>query len=195
MIRLHGEVPFRDLLAVHWPSSQPVFVERLYRELDAIIRTLESDADLFDAASEVAISRQIVRQLERAGYLATAEEHTRGHVDITVRSGDRKRDWLGESKRHKDNSYLAAGLVQLLSRYATGRDADGGLLIFVQKKGCDRMVAAWRRYLETKSLERLERCEDDPTARCFRSIHIHDAGSPYTIRHMAVHLFFAPRDR
>jgi len=195
LVQLHGEKDFQRLIDVRWPHSHEAFITQLYEILDQVIRRVEDDADVHYTADEETISRSVVRQLQQAGYLASAETHVRGHVDITVNSADGTRCWLGESKIHRKYDDLTQALLQLISRYATGRDPDGGLLILVQNKGCDKVVTRWRKHLKTVRAEGLLRIEQDVTRRCFRSLHEHDSGAEYCVRHMGIHLYYAPRDK
>jgi len=116
-------------------------------------------------------------------------------VDIRVNSGDGKWCWLGESKIHRKYEDLAEALLQLLSRYSTGRDPDGGCLIFVRNRGCNSVIAKWREWLQSRGIEKLKRTEDDGAHRCFRSVHAHDSAAEYRVRHMGVHLYYEPRDK
>lgn len=194
LIRWHGEKEFRRLIDVRWPHSQSAFIERLYEILDEVVCRLEEDADVHHKSTEEAISRIIVRQLQQAGYSAHAESHNRGHVDISVSSNDGKWRWLGESKIHRKYKDLSEALIQLLSRYSTGRDPDGGCLILVQNENCNSVLAKWREWLQSQKTERLERTEDG-TPRCFWSVHRHDSAAEYRVRHIAVHLHYKPRDK
>jgi hypothetical protein len=194
LVQIHGAKHFQRMIYPRWPYSQEVFITQLYEILDEVIRRVEEDADVHRTADEVAISRTVVRQLQQAGYSASAETPVRGHVDILVNSADGTRCWIGESKIHRKYEDLTQALLQLISRYATGRDPDGGLLILVKHKGCDEVLKRWRKHLQTVRTEGLIRTERDVTPRCFRSVHEHDSGAEYCVRHMGVHLYYAPRD-
>lgn len=194
LVRRHGEQDVRDLFAAKHPTSQQEFLEALYRVLDQIIRDLEDDAEVMQHQREDAVSRDIVRQLRRANYRASSDPYVRGHVDILVESGDRRMRWLAESKIHRSYRNLEEGLRQLLSRYDSGRDRAGGLLIIFRRAGCEQILEAWRRRVQDRAIERARDTEDDSSARCFVSIHLHDAGGEYRVRHMGIHLYFAPRD-
>ena len=72
-------------------------------------------------------------ELRAASIPATAEEHTNGHVDLTVRHPNgRPLRYLGECKIWDGVRYPEKGMGQLLEDYSTGRDRRGCCMEFMK---------------------------------------------------------------
>ncbi len=190
---IHAIRRFHEITA---PTSHEVFVGRLYTEIRACLDALQRDAHQVAGDDEEKLSGHLIRQLAAAGYDASADTSSRGHVDLTVRvSTDQVFLWLGEAKKHKqDYGYLHDGLRQLLDRYATGREPAGGMVIYITQPKATDILGRWRKkvedekhceYVETKKVADLDFC----------SSHTHvGSGLIVDVTHFAVVLHFEPTD-
>lgn len=141
----HGDADLVRVIEIRHPASGAVFVDRLYKELDTVIRDLEESSSVRQQDEEDRITVDIVAQLRRAGYDASHDTYTKGHVDIRVAQDSFV--WLGEGKIHRDYDWLFKGMNQLLGRYTTGREEGAGILIYIKGKNAKAVLEEWRKRL------------------------------------------------
>lgn len=147
---------------------------------------------------EDGISLQLIDLLNQSGFDACHEEFHNGHVDIVIRSNNKKFKWLGEAKLYGGNKYSEKGLYQLLNDYSLGRlNESGGVLIYLNstKYSVKKVMQNWDLYLKELSKDpnnRLEyfnsefkkNKEGKVDSSIFFSTHEHHrSGDPYPIRH------------
>jgi hypothetical protein len=192
--RRYGEEDLLRTIEIRHPDSSENFIKRLYKELNAIIDGLERSASFRQDDPEDRITIDVVLSLRRAGYYATHDEFSKGHSDITVTQDSYK--WLGEAKIHKDYAWLLEGLNQLQKRYATGREAGSGLLIYIKGSNAQAVLDEWRRRLEEKKDCNLLSTEDADKEEklVFWSSHTHEgSGLQIRTKHLGVSLYHSPK--
>jgi hypothetical protein len=191
--RRHGDEELLRTIEIVHPPTGEVFVERLYKELSAVIGDIERSADIRQKDGEERITIDVISGLHRAGYNATHDAYSKGHADITVTQDNFV--WLGEAKIHKDYEWVLKGLKQLLGRYTTGREYGSGLLIYIRGSNASAVLDEWRRRLEKGNECDLKRTEDADKAEklAFWSIHTHEGcGLAIRTKHLGVSLYFKP---
>jgi hypothetical protein len=105
--------------------------------------------------------------------------------------------WLGEAKIHKDYAWLVEGLNQLQKRYATGREAGSGLLIYIKGSNAQAVLDEWCRRLELSKECNLKSTEDADKAEklAFWSLHAHEgSGLEIRTKHLGVALYHNPTE-
>jgi hypothetical protein len=180
-------------MEIRHPDSSEIFIKRLYKELNAVIDSLERSASLRQNDGEDRITIDVVSGLCQAGYDATHDEFSKGHTDITVTQDSYK--WLGEAKIHKDYAWLLEGLKQLQKRYSTGREAGSGLLIYIKGNNAQAVLDEWRRRLEESKECNLKSTEEAGKTEklVFWSIHNHEgSGIEIRTKHLGVSLYHNP---
>ena len=190
----HGRGDVLRTMEVKHPSSASVFVERLYRELNAIVREIEQFADLHEGDGEEKLTINIVRQLCRAGYSASHDTYSKGHPDIRIVQD--AYTWLGECKVHNAYDWLFDGLKQLYEKYSTGNEEGFGLLIYIQGKDAQAILDEWRSRLTADGTCGLKTTKDGAKGDklCFWSVHKHAVtGFDVETKHIGVALFVHPK--
>lgn len=194
-VNRYGNNDFVRVMEIFHPPSNDAFVDRLYSELNAIIRNIEETAAVRQTDGEDRLTLDIVLNLRRAGYTVSHDAYVNGHADISVTQDNFR--WLGEAKEHRDYEWLFKGLRQLLSRYATGREDGSALLVYIKNKDAANVLAEWRKRLtETKECE-LQSTNDSSTGEklVFWSTHKHNgSGLPIKTKHLGISLYFQPTD-
>jgi hypothetical protein len=193
--RRYGEEDLIRTMEIRHPDSSDTFLKRLYKELNAIIDSLERTASFRQNDGEDRLTIDVVSSLRQAGYQATHDEYSKGHADISVTQDSYK--WLGEAKIHKDYAWLVEGLKQLQKRYATGREAGSGLLIYIKGSNAQAVLDEWRRRLEMSKECNLKSTEDtDKTEKlAFWSIHNHEgSGLEVQTKHLGISLYHNPAE-
>jgi len=191
--RRHGEDELLRTIEILHPDGSETFLKRLYKELSAVIDYLERTASLRQNDGEDRITIDIVMGLRQAGYIATHDEYSKGHADITVTQDSFK--WLGEAKLHGSYDWLLKGLKQLLGRYTTGREDGSGLLIYIKGSNALAVLNEWRRGLEVGNECNLKGTEggDEAERLTFWSIHTHEgSGLEIRTKHLGVCLYHKP---
>lgn len=194
--RRHGEDGFYRVMEIQHPSSSREFLDRLYQELNVIIRNLERTSAVRQNDGEDRITLDIVLLLHQAGYNVTHDGYVNGHADISVTQDEFM--WIGEAKVHDEYEWLFKGLRQLLNRYATGRADGSGLLIYIKGQNASQVLAEWRQRLVAAGECALKFTEDaDSTERLvFWSTHTHaSSGLDIKTKHLGVSLYFNPTDQ
>ncbi|MCK3514306.1 hypothetical protein MZI55_17305 [Escherichia coli] len=180
-------------------NSYDKFIEMFYIDLEKTIRLIEKNASLMQNDGEDRLSIEIINILIGFGYDSGHDNYINGHSDIVV--SFKNYTWIGEAKIHSSYDYLMEGFHQLCSRYSTGSEDDcqGGLIIYVKSNNALDVVEKWKKTLTSKK----DDFEDFYLSDCktreklsFYSSHKHPkSGLPYKVRHFAVILGFAPKDK
>lgn len=177
------------------------FVQLLYADLDDIINTFQANPQKRNQDGEDRITEELVSNLGTAGYDASHDTASGGHVDLTVKLG--RHSWIGEAKK---DAKFDEGFKQLSDRYrpASGNfhHNHGGMLLYYCK-GADvtTQLDRWRKKLPTVTykngikFKKLETIDCPTSEFSFFSRHMHNVtGKYFIVRHMAVGLQFEPSD-
>src|SRR5262249_3540551 len=124
--------------------------------------------------------------------VATREENSNGHVDITFHMDLCKppRTALGEAKILRSYDWHEQGLTQLISRYSTGRESRGLILVYVKKANIKSHIDSLRTELDKKlPCSQTNKCDLHPSAQwSFVSRHQHSSGEQLEVWHLGCNL-------
>ncbi|AMV35679.1 hypothetical protein VN12_26540 [Pirellula sp. SH-Sr6A] len=156
---------------------------------------LERDAKLFSSLSEDQLSAIFVKSINKSSALiVTREEFTNGHVDLTFRAClfQSERRVLGEAKKYKSFSWHSGGVSQLVSRYSTGREGRGLLLVyFTEDKIKHKMERLRSQMDEKRPCDQVTDCCDHSAKWSFISKHEHSSGECLEVWHLGCNLYNA----
>lgn len=193
----HGVERFMRFLELNYPENEEVFLRRLYAELRSIVKEIEESKHVRKHDSEDRLTIDIKCMLCGRGYRASHDTYTNGHIDLRVEQNNFV--WLGESKIsreiQRDYGWIREGLEQLHARYATGREAGSGLLIYIRGKNAKAVLDEWRHRLIKGKFCGLAMTEDPAPgdALTFWSTHDHEAsGLEVRTKHIGVALYVPP---
>lgn len=158
---------------------------------DAIER-LETNRVNFEALNEVGLTAVVAAGLSIPGFTVTQETHSNGHVDLTVRADHcvPSRTRLGEAKIWDGPAYHVRGVDQLLSRYTTGREGRGLLIVYFRKREIATLIRGLRSEMDTTHPCRQQGATVDHVLKwSFRSTHEHSCGDPVEVAHVGCNLF------
>lgn len=165
--------------------------------LGRAVSQLEENKIDFQSLSENGLSGALTLALSMPGLTATRETSSNGHVDITVVADHchplRKK--LGEAKIYDGPEYHLGGLQQLLSRYTTGREGRGMLIVYFRKQNIAGLVKKLREKMDAD----LPNSQQGPTADhqikwSFLSKHAHSCGENLEVGHIGCNLYIEPSD-
>ncbi len=190
---------FRDFLRVTGAPGLRVFSsgdERDFTDavedaLNYFVDRLESGRAQYSKLDEIGLSQTICELLNAASIPAAAEEHSNGHVDITVRHPrGLVFKYLGECKIWQSVPYHLKGMSQLLNDYSSGRHQRGCCLEFVHIADCAGKLQMIRDHLDAeKPLDQDDSTEDHPVIKGgFVSRHTHASGWTVEVLHLACNL-------
>ncbi|MHA3891091.1 hypothetical protein [Acinetobacter sp. GXMZU3951] len=156
-------------------------------------KELKLHLELLEKKLEDDISCQIAHMLDESGFIAEHDPNHNGHVDILVRSQNKKFKWLGEAKLYGGKKYSEKGLYQLVNDYSLGNpNESGGVLIYLNSTQYNVMevVTQWQEYLQEISIDSAARLKnftynyraDYPLIFISEHDH-HKTGIKYKIRH------------
>lgn len=190
-----GSDGVQDCIARSGRDGKARFLEVLEKDFDLSIRELEDNAQHHQDSSEDALTRILVGPLRLLGYDAKSDPNTRGHVDILVESRRLNLKWIGEAKKHAGYDKDVEGVLQLITRYTSGADDHGAVVLYVFNRNAARMTAEWRTVLtDEPRCETIRLIDDARTVFRFRSVHRHPSGIEYMVRHHIVLLHHDPQD-
>lgn len=179
-------------------SNYEEFVEIFYDDLNDAIASLELNPQFHSDDNEDKLTDFLVNNLTHA-YSVAQGATGGGNKDITVKGKEQGWMWIGEAKIFKSITNLDEGFLQLTTRY---RHADStknaaGVIAYTFRSNAASHLATWQTALEGKVLSNFSStpCTKKP-GMAFFSTHTHEAsGVPMTIKHIAVSLFFEPKDK
>ncbi len=188
----------KNMLSRELVDNYSDFVAQLYLDIDQSIIKIEDGRHLQQDSGEDLLTVQIVNMLNLIGYNASHDKEKGGHVDLVVEKDEFT--WLGEAKIFGGtNTYLWEGILQLTTRYATGRpNANcGGLVVYIFDEDAKSIMDNWATYISNK--EDLEdykgsKCPKNPLA-FFSQFKNKVSGLEYKVRHIPVLLHFNPQDK
>ena len=160
--------------------------------LQEAVAHLERNSVNFKQLGEVGLTAVVVAFLNIPGLRVTQEEHSNGHVDITIEAEHcvPARRKLGEAKIYATPSYHEKGLKQLVDRYSTGREIRGLLLNYVRKQDIAEVIRNLRESLD-KSLPQDQKgpTQDHRLKWSFSSVHGHSSGEDLAVDHVGFNLY------
>jgi hypothetical protein len=174
------------------------FIDILYLDLSDLINHLQANPQRRHHLSEDSLTEEIITGLSVAGYNASHDRSSGGHVDITIQLGPHT--WIGEAKKDKK---FSDGYRQLIARYrpASGdfEHNQGGMILYhTQRTDLLTRRSNWVKQFKKDFSEIYSpvHVEDCPKSRfAFITRHKHPvSGLDYTVRHMMVGLQFFPTD-
>lgn len=194
-IELYGQSDLLRLAEILGPLTEDVFVNRLYMEIEKIVKTIEEGRKERSKDGENRLTLELVTSLRQTGYLADNDPTHGGHVDLLVRPKNKpEMKWYGEAKIWDGVEYLHGGITQLITRYASGRERRLGFLVYFR---CDSLMSKmgdWQEHLEHDS----ETYKDDffkIDDYSFVSSHQHSSGSKIFVRHFAININWKPEGK
>lgn len=188
----YGADDFKRQIEISAPMNEEVFITRLYEEIEAIIKLIESAPKERSVDGEDRLSVELVSNLNSAGYFSIKDPTQGGHVDILVQpKKSRKFKWYGEAKIWNGVKYLNGGMDQLLSRYATGKEPNLGFLVYFKTDNLVHKMKEWKTHLNTR-IEVDQSLNQDIDHFSFYTVHNHSAGSKIKIRHFSLNIYWNP---
>lgn len=180
-------------------ADYPDFIRRLYLDLDEIAYGLQKNPQYHYSKSEDQLSDEFIRALNLQGYIASHDQSSGGHVDLTVFSGNRSFSWIGEAKIYRQISDLDEGFLQLMTRYkpASGdyKHNSYGMVIYIMRSNIVSLIDEWRARLKTNFSCYQNDFDDSNNTFAFNSQHKHQSDLIMNIRHLSVYLHFSPQDK
>lgn len=159
--------------------------------LGKAIAHLERNKKSFKGCDEVALTAILAAGLSIPGLTVAQEANSNGHVDLTIEADHCRppRTKLGEAKRYHGPEYHVLGLEQLLSRYTTGRESRGLLIVYVQQRDIAHLIQKLRKRMDRD----LPKHQKGPTTNhtlkwSFMSTHEHSCGDDLQVGHIGCNL-------
>lgn len=160
--------------------------------LQKAVTHLEANKMKFSKLDEVGLSAVLAGTLSIPGLSVSQETHSNGHVDLTIEADHcmpvRKK--LGEAKIYDGPAYHFQGLKQLLSRYSTGREGRGLLIVYCRKANIVGLVASLRQKMDKDlPLKQQGSTMDHNLKWSFLSTHEHTCGDNLQVGHIGCNLY------
>lgn len=190
---------FFDILRKCAPETVDLFIAKTDEQfenafcalLERAVMHLEANKKNFLSLDEAGLSAVLAAKLSMPGLAVTQEEHSNGHVDLTisVEHFSPARVKLGEAKIYDGPAYHVSGLKQLLGRYTTGREKRGLLLVYCRSTDIAGKVASLRQALDTdRPFNQQGPTATHPIKWSFRSQHLHTCGDVLGVDHVGCNL-------
>jgi hypothetical protein len=173
--------------------GQSAFLEALYFDLDGAIERLEANAHRNQSDGEEKLTNFLVAQLAAAGYDASCETDVRGHTDLKIENRSAQVVWIAESKLHWSHEKNIEGMLQLMTRYTSGRHSNAGFLLFIRQPGAALILKRWRTAVQTDARLACTGVQGHSHQATFSSNHDHSSGFKLLVRHYGVLLFYDPQ--
>jgi hypothetical protein len=188
--RIERKAPeYFDLLT----ADSDAEVEQAFNALlDMSLRKLESNSTHFASLKEVELTAILSMALTVPGLQVKQEEHSNGHVDITIDFDHcvPARRKLGEAKIDRGPVNHLKGLDQLLGRYTTGRELGGLLVVYVQRSNISGRVKNLRDAMDASKPHRQKgKTRPHVLQWAFASTHVLTSGDPHEVSHVACNMF------
>jgi len=172
-------------------------VEAVQKGVDFACNELEQHKHKKQGLGEDSITLEICSMLRMAGFQAAHDEDVGGHCDIVIK-GKESFLWLAEAKEHSNYAWLDKGFQQLSTRYSTGTKGQdhGEVLVYCYGQNAASILKKWRYELVARNtgVKTKDALPEDPLL--FFSTHQHCAsGLDFHVRHKAVALYWAPKDK
>lgn len=178
---------FLDLMTARTDAE---FQSAFLALLERAVRQLEANSSLFGTLNENGLSAVLGMALSSPGLAVSQENHSNGHVDLTMDvPGRPQRRVLGEAKVYDGPQYHLKGLEQLLGRYTTGRDPMGLLIAYVRQRGIADIVGKLREFVdEQRPHSQVGTTADAGLQWSFASTHVVASGEQHTVVHVGCNL-------
>ncbi|QYM80702.1 hypothetical protein K0B96_08915 [Horticoccus luteus] len=180
---------YLDLLTASTDEEFDAAFEAL---LGPAIAHLETNKLNYMELDEEGLSAVLCASLSIPGLAVSQEKHSNGHVDLTIEAEHcvPVRRKLGEAKIYNGPVYHIGGLVQLLQRYATGREGRGILIAYVRKKNIAGLLAKIREQMNAElPCDQQGETTDHLHKWSFLSKHAHHSGVHLQVSHVGCNLF------
>jgi hypothetical protein len=177
-----------DLLTA---STLDEFEDAFCPLLERAVMHLEQNKNHYAGLGEEALTSVLVAKLSIPGLTVTQETHSNGHVDLTIESDHSTpvRRKLGEAKIYDGPKYHVGGLEQLLTRYTTGRETRGLLIVYCKAQGIKDKVQSLRTHMDTSQPQGQQGATCNHKLRwSFRSAHAHSSGELVEVDHVGCNL-------
>ena len=156
------------------------------------VQRLERDSKNLSVLSEDGLSTVFVGFVNGTrALIATREEFSNGHVDMTFRAplSRPSREVLGEAKIFNYYQWHEEGLLQLITRYSTGREDRGLLLVYVKMKNIRKHMESLQTELNRLlPCDQTKPCEGHSTRWSFITTHKHSSGEELEVWHLGCNL-------
>jgi hypothetical protein len=194
--RLLTEMPASELehlVARRGNVSAKDYLDALARDIQTAVKRLESKASKYHRDDEEKLTGFIAERLEAQGHQAECEADNNGHVDLKVTKPQLGVLYLAEAKIHTSYPKNVKGMLQLLTRYSSGKDPLAGFLLYIRSPGAKRIVDTWRSKVRCKRLS----CTNVTSVLrpgYFESTHKHTSGHELSVGHYCVFIHYKPQD-
>lgn len=171
-------------------TTEEDFGNSVIHAVARIVALMEEDATHLNGSHEVKLTTEICRTLKASGIMASAEEYSKGHVDVTIAHPNGKPfKVIGECKKWRSPSNHVKGCSQVM-KYSTGRHRVTFCMEFFDESGMYDLLSRLKQYFDEKRpLAQLSESEVVTDIRgAFRTIHKHDSGATIEISHMGCNL-------
>jgi hypothetical protein len=162
--------------------------------LERAIIHLEGNSKNYEPLDEEGFSAALAGALMMPGLVVRQEQNSNGHVDLTIEADHcvPARRKLAEAKMYKGPKYHLDGLEQLLSRYTTGREGRGLLIVYVQREDIAGLIQKLRERMDNdKPINQKGQTENHILKWSFISTHTHSCGEDLQVGHVGCNLYVA----
>jgi hypothetical protein len=188
--RLKRQAP--ELLDLLTAETETDFERAFDALLEKAVGNLESNKKKFEALDEDGLSSALAMALTMPGLTVVREAYSNGHVDLTIEADHcvPQRRKLGEAKIYDGPEKHIKGLEQLLTRYTTGREGRGLLIVYFRKQGVADLVKKIRERMDSDlPLQQRGATTDHLLKWSFLSKHAHSCGEDLAVGHIACNLY------
>lgn len=179
-------------------NSYDDFIIALHNDIYLCISDIEVNAKFYnsDKVGEDRISSTIRTMLNERFYTAEAKFVRGGNTDLTVVSFDKKYRWIGEAKlvNGTANKHIWGGFLQLVTRYTSGVEPIGGILIYIFASDAKDIMEKYKNFVikQTNYSFTIEDCNDRGLSE-FCTIHRHCAsGKNFRTKYFPVVMYSKP---
>lgn len=179
---------FLDLITAETDAE---FENALDAILEKAVTDLESNRKRFEALDEEGLSSALAMRLRMPGLAVHIEGYSNGHVDLIIEAEHcfPQRRALAEAKIYDGPEKHIKGLEQLLTRYTTGREGRGLLVVYFKKENIQGLVKKIRERMDTElPLKQVGATVDHSVAWWFLSTHGHACGKDLQVAHIGCNL-------
>lgn len=160
--------------------------------LQKAVEQLEENKVDFKGLNENGLSSTLAMALSMPGLEVIREAHSNGHVDLTIIVSHcvRTRRKLGEAKIYRGPTNHIKGLEQLLTRYTTGRESRGLLIVYFKDKNIAGLVKKIREEMDDElPLSQSGLTADHSLKWSFLTSHAHSCGEILEVSHIGCNLY------
>jgi hypothetical protein len=190
---LHLLAPEYDQMIL--PLSIDAFERAFETYLFSKVEELERSARRFENLDEEALSSIFAGFINMPGISAVCEAYSNGHVDIVIEVGftNPKKRKLAEAKVYDGPTYHIDGVRQLISRYITGRETRGLMLVYVKKPNIQALIKKIQQEMDKRKPYKQQGLTTKLDRDwCFSSTHIHHSGKQVQVTHICCNLYVEP---